>query len=112
MINFKRFLGIALTSSFLVLASPRAIKGAETITFSIMPLGQFDISVQSLTTFAETGTIDPDFKFYTQHLKPEELEKFRGLLNHSFKLNSIEAFRFFNTTFGKEIAQQLSYIIA
>ncbi|MBE9202447.1 alpha/beta hydrolase [Synechocystis salina LEGE 06099] len=112
MINFKHLLGVALTSSLLVLASPRIIKGAETITFSIMPLGQFDISVQSLTTFAETGTIDPDFKFYTQHLKPEELEKFRGLLNHSFKLNSIEAFRFFNTTFGKEIAQQLSYIIA
>lgn len=112
MVNFKHLLGIALTSSLLVLASPSVIKGAETITFSIMPLGEFDISVQSLTDFAETGAIDPDFKFYTQHLKPAELEKLRGLLNHSFKLNSTEAFRFFNTTFGKEIAQQLSYIIA
>lgn len=65
MIDFKRLLGIALTSSLLVLASPSVIKGAETITFSIMPLGQFDISVKSLTDFAETGTIDPDFKFYT-----------------------------------------------
>lgn len=111
MINLKRLFALTITASLLTLVYPKLLRAADTVTFSIMPLGQFDVSVKSLTNFTKTGTIDPDFEFYTQHLNPEELDKLRGLLNHSFNLNSIEAFRFFNTDFGKEIAQQLSYII-
>ncbi|AIE75520.1 MULTISPECIES: alpha/beta hydrolase [unclassified Synechocystis] len=111
MINVKRFFRVVITAGFLTVGSPNWAIGAEKIVFSLTPLGQFDVSVESLTTFAETGNIDPDLAFYTQHLRGEELEKLRGLLNHSFKINSVEAFEFFNTAFGKEIAQQLSYII-
>ncbi len=112
MINFKHLFGLTITASLLNFGYPNLVRAAETITFSIMPLGQFDVSVESLTTFAKTGTIDPDLEFYTQHLKPEELDKLWGLLNHSFQVNSIETFEFFNTAFGKEVVQQLSYIIA
>ncbi|MBD2655140.1 alpha/beta hydrolase [Synechocystis sp. FACHB-383] len=100
-------LGFGLLSLFPI--SP--ISAAEEIKFSIAPFGDFNISVDSLETFAQDGKITPEFNFYAKHLTPEELTKFRALLNKSFPLSSIEAFEFFNTSFGKEIVRQLSLAI-
>ncbi|MBE9195841.1 alpha/beta hydrolase [Synechocystis sp. LEGE 06083] len=97
-------LGFGLLSLFPI--SP--IFAAEEIKFSIAPFGDFNISVDSLETFAQDGKITPEFNFYAKHLTPEELTKFHALLNKSFPLSSIEAFEFFNTSFGKEIVRQLS----
>ncbi len=105
--NILLILGLGIFS----LCPSFSISAAEKITFSIAPFGEFDISVNSLATFAQDGKITPELAFYTNHLTPEELAKFRTLLNKSFLLTSIEAFEFFNTNFGKEIVKQLSLAI-
>jgi predicted dienelactone hydrolase len=111
MINLRQKLGLTLGLGLLSILPSFFVSAAEKITFFIQPAGQFDISVKSLATFAKDGTITPNFALYTKHFSAEELAKLRGLLNKSFPLNSIEAFEFFNTQFGKEIVKQLSLTI-
>ena len=111
MINLSQKLLLTLGFGLLSFFLSFPISAAETIKFSIEPFGDFDVSINSLATFAQNGKITPDLAFYTNHLTAEELTKFRGLLNKSFSLNSIEAFQFFNTSFGKEIVRQLSLAI-
>lgn len=110
-INASKKLLLTFGIGLLSLGSALPVLAAETITFSIAPLGEFDVSVDALATFAKNGKITPELAFYTNHLTPEELIKFRALLNKSFPLSSIEAFGFFNTDFGKEIVKQLSLVI-
>lgn len=111
MINLSQKLGLTLGLGILLLLPSFPVLAAEKITFSLAPFGEFDISVDSLVIFAQAGKITPDFAFYANHVTPEELAKLRSLLNKSFSLNGIEAFQFFNTNFGKEIAKQLSLAI-
>lgn len=111
MINFSKKLLLTLGLGIFSLWPSFPISAAEKITFSIDPFGEFDISVNSLATFAQDGKITPEFAFYANHLTPEELAKFRALLNKSFPLSSTEAFEFFNTNFGKEVIKQLSSAI-
>ncbi|MEA5532558.1 alpha/beta hydrolase [Crocosphaera sp. XPORK-15E] len=111
MINFTQKLGLTLGLGILSLLPSFPIVAAEKITFSIAPLGEFDVSVDSLVVFAKDGTITSDFAFYAKHFSPEELTKFRALLNKSFPLNEVEAFEFFNNNFGKEVIKQLSRAI-
>jgi predicted dienelactone hydrolase len=111
MINLSQKILLTLGFGLLALFPSFPISAAEKIKFSIFPLGDFALSVKSLETFAEDGKITPELAFYANHLTPEELTKFRNLLNKSFPLSSIEAFQFFNTSFGKEIIKQLSLAI-
>lgn len=105
--TFGLILGLGLFS-FLP-SSP--LLAAEKITFSIAPLGSFEISVDSLETFAKEGKITSDLTLYAKYLTPEELAKLRNLLNESFPINEVEAFEFFNTEFGKELVKQFSKVI-
>ena len=111
MIKLKKIATIAaLFSLAFCVPSPPAF-AADNVVFSLGPLGDFYVSVNSLETFAKTGTITPDLQFYTKHLKADELAKFRELLNQSFPLNSVEMFEFLNTSFGKEVVKELSVMI-
>ena len=111
MLNLSQKLLLTLGFGLLALFPSFPISAAEKIKFSIEPLGDFNVSINSLEIFAQDGKITPDLAFYTNHLTPEELIKFRTLLNKSFPLSSIEAFQFLNTSFGKEIIKQLSLAI-
>ena len=111
MLNLSQKLLLTLGFGLFALFPSFPISAAEKIKFSIEPLGDFNVSINSLEIFAQDGKITPDLAFYTNHLTPEELIKFRTLLNKSFPLSSIEAFQFFNTSFGKEIIKQLSLAI-
>lgn len=111
MINLTQKLGLILGLGMLSILPLSPVVAAEKITFSLAPLGEFDISVESLVIFAQKGKITPDFALYAQHFSPEELAKLRSLLNKSFPVNEVEAFEFFNTNFGKEIVKQLSQVI-
>ena len=111
MLNLSQKLLLTLGFGLFALFPSFPISAAEKIKFSIEPLGYFNVSINSLEIFAQDGKITPDLAFYTNHLTPEELIKFRTLLNKSFPLSSIEAFQFFNTSFGKEIIKQLSLAI-
>ena len=111
MLNLSQKLLLTLGFGLFALFPSFPISAAEKIKFSIEPLGDFNVSINSLEIFAQDGKITPDLAYYTNHLTPEELIKFRTLLNKSFPLSSIEAFQFFNTSFGKEIIKQLSLAI-
>ena len=111
MLNLSQKLLLTLGFGLFALFPSFPISAAEKIKFSIEPLGDFNVSINSLEIFAQDCKITPDLAFYTNHLTPEELIKFRTLLNKSFPLSSIEAFQFFNTSFGKEIIKQLSLAI-
>ncbi|MGA1623172.1 MAG: alpha/beta hydrolase [Synechocystis sp.] len=111
MLNRQHLLNLGLALG-VTLGGPQCpVAAAEKVIFSLDPLGDFDVHVDSLITFAKTGTITPDLKFYTQHLKPDELAQFRTLLQQSFTVNAVEMFDFFNTSFGQEVVQQLSTLI-
>ena len=84
MINLSQKVLLTLGFGLFFFFSSFPISAAEKIKFSIEPLGDFDISVRSLETFAQEGKITPEFAFYTKYLAPEELKKFRNLLNKSF----------------------------
>lgn len=109
--NISQKLGLTLGLGLLSLLPYFPVFAAEKITFSIAPLGEFDISVDSLVVFAQEGKITSDLALYAKHFSPEELAKLRSLLNKSFPLNEVEAFEFFNTNFGKEVIKQLSLAI-
>ncbi|EAW33415.1 alpha/beta hydrolase [Lyngbya sp. PCC 8106] len=111
MINLSQKLGLTLGIGILSLLPSFSILAAEKITFSITPSVEFDISVDSLVVFAQTGKINPDFAFYAKLFSAEELAKLRSLLNKSFPVNKEEALAFFNTSFGQEIIKQLSLAI-
>ncbi len=111
MLNLCQKLGLIVGVGLFSLLPSFPTLAAEKITFSIAPLGTFDISVDSLAMFAQEGKITSDFAFYAKHFSPEELAKFRSLLNKSFPLSEVEAFEFFNTNFGKELVRQLSLAI-
>jgi predicted dienelactone hydrolase len=111
MLNLSQKLLLTLGFGLFALFPSFPISAAEKIKFSIEPLGDFNVSINSLEIFVQDGKITPDLAYYTNHLTPEELIKFRTLLNKSFPLSSIEAFQFFNTSFGKEIIKQLSLAI-
>jgi predicted dienelactone hydrolase len=111
MMNLIQKLGITFGLGALSLLPSFPVLAAEKITFWLAPFGEFDIAVDGLVIFAQEGKITSDFAFYANHLSPEELAKLQALLNKSFPLSGIEAFQFFNTNFGKEIAKQLSRVI-
>jgi hypothetical protein len=95
---------LSLLPSFPLLA-------AEKITFSVLPVGEFDISVKSLENFAKTGKISPDLVLFTKDFTSDDLAQLRSVLNESFPINEVEAFRFFNTAFGQELIKQFSQLI-
>ncbi len=111
MINLSQKLGLTLGLGILSLLPSFPVLAAEKITFSLAPLGEFDISVDSLVIFAQEGKITPDLAFYANHVTPEELSKLRSLLNKSFSVDEVEVFELFNTKFGQEIVKQLSLAI-
>lgn len=110
-INASKKILLTCGMALLSLSSISPVSAAETIKFSVPILGDFDVSVDSLATFAKDSVITPDLAFYTKYLTPDELTKFRTLLGKTFPLSSIEAFKFFNTDFGKEMVKQLSFAI-
>ncbi|MEY2984789.1 MAG: hypothetical protein RLZZ568_1406 [Cyanobacteriota bacterium] len=112
MIKLQPFVNLGLAFS-LALGQPLLpVSAAEKVVFSLGLLGEFEVHVDSLVTFAETGTITPDLRFYTQRLTADELAKLRSVLQQSFAVSAVEVSDFFNTRFGQEILQQLSSLIA
>jgi predicted dienelactone hydrolase len=111
MITVQRVITIAALFGLACCPPNAPVLAAENVVFSLGPLGDFSVSVNSLEAFAKTGTITPDLEFYTKHLKADELAKFRDLLNQAFPLNSVEMFEFINTSFGKEVVKELSTMI-
>ncbi|MGI0495570.1 alpha/beta hydrolase [Alkalinema pantanalense CENA528] len=82
------------------------VKAAERISV-FTPIGEFDISVQSLETFATEGKIDKELKFYTQRLSHDEMASLRELLQKRIKINHVQVSRFLYSSVGELLLNYL-----
>lgn len=95
----------------LLTANP--VKAAETINLVFGPATQ-SVSIQSLETFAETGTVDSDLRIYMNLAKVTEAEKqrFRAALTDSISIRDPDLlFRLFRTDEGQRLLNIFSQII-
>ncbi len=106
--KFLRYLGLSLLSTFLT-STPGL--GAERISFSYPPFGEFSLSVNSLETFAKEGKIDQDFSFYASRATPEQLAQLRDLLQQRFNVTPTLVSQVTYSPIGEEVVQQLGKLL-
>ena len=94
--RLRRFLQTGLSTAVLVaigLATeavlPRPVQSAETIRVLAGGPFLFDLSVDSLETFAETGEIEGDFALYARFMNEETLSLLRQGLNRKLPLDVV-----------------------
>ncbi len=90
--------------------APKAALSAEAIRFST-GLVEFTLPVESLETFAETGTIDSKVQFLGRLTGPVGLAQLRPLLQRRIKLDPIAINQFGYTTVGATLLSDLGQII-
>lgn len=103
------YLGIAT----LLIAIALKGKAAETIKVVFGPANE-SVSVQSLETFAETGTVDSNLSAYLKvaRVTEEEQQKFRVALNESVPIENPELLsRLLNTDEGERLLEILGKVI-
>lgn len=101
-----------LTSLGLFLAplAPRPALSAETIYVSYGPLN-FSLSVDALATFAESGEITPEFRFYARLIKPKQREELRQLLQRRFKVSPVAVSQMTYTPLAEAALKRLGLAI-
>lgn len=102
-----RSLLIGLASAFLT-ATPSI--AAEKIYFTVGPVS-LNLKVESLKTFAETGTVPPDLAFYLRPASPELREQIRTILNQSRPLNPVSASFIFYDPMGETMLRYVGQIL-
>jgi predicted dienelactone hydrolase len=109
----KNFLGLLVKCSLGALAALISSPGfaADQISINYPPFGAFYVSVQDLTTFANTGEVTSSFAYYANKVKPWQLKHLREILIKPFPVNSVETFNFFQTQLGKEVLTQAVKLI-
>lgn len=90
--------------------APKAVLSAEAIRFST-GLIEFTLPVESLETFADTGTIDSKVQFLGRLTGPVGLAQLRPLLQRRIKLDPIAINQFGYTTVGATLLSDLGQII-
>jgi len=90
--------------------APKPALSAEAIRFST-GLVEFTLPVESLETFAETGTIDSKVQFLGRLTGPVGLAQLRPLLQRRIKLDPIAINQFGYTTVGVTLLSDLGQII-
>ncbi|MBP0026805.1 alpha/beta hydrolase [Roseofilum sp. Guam] len=102
--------GLFLLALSLFPWSQRPARSAEKMYFTYGPL-EFAMSVDALDTFAKTGEITPDFKFYAQFLEPEDLQELQLLLQQKFNLSPVAVSQMTYTAMGEEVLKRLGYLV-
>jgi predicted dienelactone hydrolase len=94
----------------LALSAGTAARAAEIIVFRF---GEFSrtVSVPSLVTFTETGTVNQDLRSYLQLLNPPSRVALRTALNQRVPVNAVMASNFLSTPLGQRSLQQLVKVI-
>ncbi len=82
---------------------PVAATAAERIKFNFPPFGQFDIEVEDLQNFVETGEISTELAYYLNRLPPEQIAKLPELLSTPLELNPVSIAKFSNSTIGEAV---------
>ena len=66
---------------------------------------EFSISVAALATYAESGRVEPELKFYLNYLSPEDREKFRYFIRTKFNINYVQLYRLLKTPMGEKLLE-------
>lgn len=92
------------------LSAGGAASAAETIVFQF---GEFsrDVSVPSLVTFTETGTVNQDLRSYLKLLDPPARQALRTVLNQKVPVNAVMASNFLSTALGERALEQVVKVI-
>ena len=110
--NARQACLIALfTCSFLISVWILPAVSANRIAFSYGIYGEFYISVADLEVFAKEGKITRSFAYYADRFTPENLTKFRALLNQSFDVDVVTASTFLHLPVGEELTKELALAI-
>ena len=89
---------------------PKPSLSADNIRFVYGPLN-CSLSVKSLETYAKTGEITREFRFYTKFLDQETLAQLRHWLQKRFDSNHVEMHRYTRTPEGELMLQELGAVL-
>lgn len=89
------------------------LKAAEKIYFFYSPFID-SLRVNSLETFAKSGTIERDLAFYLNlaGVNEEQKVEFRQALLKRQQVNPVQLWRFFNTPTGEKILEKMGNLVA
>ncbi|MGK7930715.1 MAG: alpha/beta hydrolase [Microcystaceae cyanobacterium] len=108
----QKMLSGLLISVLSSLAISLPVKSAEEIYFVYDSVSE-SLSVESLETFAEDGTIDKELAFYLRFVKlsPEEQALFREALTKKIDINPVILSRLLNTDEGERLLDLVGKVI-
>jgi predicted dienelactone hydrolase len=84
--------------------------GAERLTLAYGLLER-SVSVDSLSAYANDGSVEGDFKDYVKYLEPEQLEDLRRILRTKANLSSVAVAQFLYTEQGEALLRRLGEVI-
>lgn len=85
--------------------------GAERLSFSYPPFGDFSLSIESLEVFAKQGKVTDNFAFYAKCATPQQLAQLRDLLNRRFAVSPTLASQFTYSSLGETVVQCLGNLL-
>jgi predicted dienelactone hydrolase len=93
-----------------VILATKPAFAADHIYFSY---GAFErsVSIQSLETYAKTGSIEGDLTAYTRYATPDQLEQLREILLTRADINPVAVSQFLYTAQGEVLLEQLGNLI-
>ena len=93
-----------------VVAMGRISIPAERVDFNFSILG-FDLKVEDLETFAETGEVSDSLNYYFRYLPDKQTKQLRKFLNQSYDVDPVLVYRYSRTTVGVKMLQRIGEII-
>jgi len=93
-----------------LLLSVGSALGADRLTISYGVLER-SVSIDSLSAYANDGSIEGDFKDYVQYLEPEQLDNLRRILRTKANLSHVAVAQFLYTEQGEALLRRLGEVI-
>ena len=103
-------LGTVALGIFSAVLTTIPVKAAEEIYLTYGPL-KLSLKIDSLETFAETGTVDQNLAMYLNKANPEQQAKFKEALVEKPDIDPLLLYRFFNSELGEDILKRFGNII-
>ncbi len=108
--NFAQ--SIRFTIASLVLGTfatvfPVTAIAAERITFNLSPFGQFNIQVDDLETFVNTGEVSSELAYYLDRLPAKQVEKLSKLLSTPLEVNPLSISNVSDSAVGEAVIKNL-----
>lgn len=85
--------------------------GAERVSFSYPPFGDFYLSTHSLEMFAKEGKVTSEFAYYAKRIPPQQLAQLRDLLQTRFDVTPTLVSQFTYSPIGENVLQRLGELV-